>query len=279
MIGTRGASVLNSDSGVVRTEYSGFKELNAAVAGGLPWRSAVQRFASNPWPEISVFALGFRRQYNLCWLAGVTHFERALDIGSPFASTASSLSERFADVDLVEFDSERRQFASQRIAQEGIPNVEVRGKEHLASLRGQYDFVVVSDLDATCDATARGRVLELLVHCRRAIRSGGCVAIGMQNPSWYGRIRWRPQSKLSLRPGYRVIERMSSLLAEAGFASIHPYYSAPSIHHPRLILPATSSAVRAHYSMSSAPGLLNNLLFRFRLYGALYPSHLFLCHG
>jgi SAM-dependent methyltransferase len=266
---------------VTDSTFAGFSEFHQAVARGSAWRPCVARLEGQTPSGLAAADLSFAPQVNVLWLVGLTRFERALDLGSPFASATAALSQRFEHADLLEPEELRASFARLRFAQDGIENGRVvRGAfDHLPIRADRYDCVLISDLDRAVPGGRRPQLLAVLEECRRVLREHGCLGIGLRNPLWYGRLSEGLRAAATRRragPGAlaasKRIDTLRELLGANGFRDIRMFWCEPSAHRPQEIVPATRDALRSRRGTFRKRSRLTWLLSQLGWHACLYPS-------
>jgi SAM-dependent methyltransferase len=168
-----------------------------------------------------------------------------------------------------------------------------------------FDCVALDDVCAQALALTHGLAFraiqdQLFQECRRVLRKGGCLSIGISNTHWWGRARNRrarcstgeppphavgaPLPRTRRRsPGERAVSLhgLKHRLTGAGFARVRIYCAEPSHDQPRCIIPMDRGAVLAYEGFgrpSSPHGRLRRLLARLGLRRVLYPSLIYLAY-
>ena len=129
---------------------------------------------------------------------------------------------------------------------------------------------------------------QVFGECRRVLRPGGCLYLGIAVAAWPGRpvgagrlVAGLPQP---VSDGVRRLDRLSlvrtmrRLLRQAGFSSVQVFYIDPSYHQPWGIIPARRGAVLVYEKRQSARVGLRRWLAWLGLHPLLYGSHMFLAY-
>lgn len=251
-------------------------QLAATVRRGTPWRQALlevaEPSASGEWTEHRTDdARG-----NWLWLVDLARWERALDVQGGIGTTTAALARHFASVHYLDGASSLVEFARARFSEDRSANVACAqaGAGALPYRNATFDCVVwdgalgrgVSGV-ATADPPAV--LAAVLAECRRVLRPGGCLYVGIAaGPPWgrvlragrilstlvqmvVGVIRvvpwWAWQRRATRR--VRRFERLALAraiprqLRAAGFMRVEAYYVDPSFQQPWNIIPARRRAV------------------------------------
>ena len=168
-----------------------------------------------------------------------------------------------------------------------------------------WEGVLERGVTAARGADASAVLAQVFGECRRVLRPGGCLYLGVAVAAWPGRpvgaarilsalarivlrcaaviphvvwqrrvSAWVPHTdRLSLPPA------MGRLLKEAGFSSVQAFYIDPSFHQPWSITPARRRAVLAYESRQAASAGLRWWIAWLGLHPLLYESHMFLAYA
>ena len=209
---------------------------------------------------------------NWLWLAEISTWEKALDLGSGDAAQMPGLAEHFTTVHCLRLDRRLLGRTRSELTARGYANIEAACATpvELPYRDGVFDCVVLDDVCARALATARGGSFgatldRLLQECHRTIRRGGCLCVGISTPHWWGRF-------FGLK--YR--------LTFAGFSLVRVYGAEPSYDEPRWIIPMDRRAVLAyeHLGREASPhGPLRSFLAWLGLRCVLYPSRIYLAYA
>jgi len=204
---------------------------------------------------------------NWLWLAEISRWERALDLGRDGAPQMAGLAEHFRSVHYLGFDRSTLGRAWTRLTAQGYANVAPACATPLTLpyRDGTFDCV-------TLDEEYAGATL--LEECRRILRPGGCLYVGLANPRWWGRAA-------NGGGGAQRVPGLKRQLARAGFSLVRVYCAEPSYEQPRCVIPLDRRAVLAYERLARGPSLhgrLRRALAWLGLGAVLYRSLIYLAY-
>lgn len=214
---------------------------------------------------------------NWLWLAEISTWERALDLGSDATPQTPGLAEHFATVHCARLDPRLLGRAGSELTAEGYANVAptCATPVELPYREGTFDCVALNDGCAALGGNGVGTIEDrLLQECRRILRRGGCLYLGISNPYWRGRAAYHRSRSDSVLGVTRRLRR-------AGFSLVRVYCAEPSYDRPRCIIPLDRRAVLAYERLSREPSphaRLRRVLAWLGLGGVLYPSLIYLAY-
>ena len=287
-------------------------ELASSVRRGTPWRQALREVAhpstAGEWTEYRPEdARG-----NWLWLADVPRWECALDVQGGIGTTTAALSRHFASVRYLDGAQSLVEFARARFREDRCTNVACgrAGASALPYRNGTFDCVAwdgaLGRRVAGLGTADPGAVLAaVLPECRRVLRPGGCLYLGIGTGPTPGRVlpagpvlntlvrlavrlirmeafgasrgratrRVRGVERLALA---RVVPRQ---LRVAGFTRVQAYYIDPSFQQPSSIIPARRRAVLAYERLQMTRAGPRRWLAWLSLHPVLFDGHVFLAYA
>lgn len=211
---------------------------------------------------------GFDSQFNWVWIAEVRD-DRAIEVLGPDAAPDPRLDRLFARVDRCR----------------PAPGFRLEVDDAAA------DVVVLGDLlPGLADAPAGGgrggrpggREAAVLAECRRVLRDGGLVQLGIGNALWHRHLRRRLDPRGSgSGSGHRASPAaVRRWLRSAGFGEVRVYHVSPRSGLPEGLIPDSPRTLEAHERIrGTATGmrrLARRLLARAGLGSLLHPRLLVL---
>jgi len=245
---------------------------------------------------------------NWLWLAEISRWERALDLGSSAVPQTAGLAEHFTNVHCLRRDRWLLGGSWTELTAEGYANVApvCAAPVELPYRDAAFDCVAVDDVCAGALARAAGVAFPaiqnpLLEECRRILRPGGCLYVGIASGRWWGHVA-DPADRLgtvaSTSPAARATRRRGSHgsagkniksfrglarhLRRAGFSRVRAYCVEPSYEQPLCIIPLDRRAILAYENWgrdASSHGRLRRSLAWLGLGGVLYPSLIYLAYA
>jgi SAM-dependent methyltransferase len=218
-----------------------------AVRRGEPWRRALESIAVDSGAVEAIESIANEACGNWVWLTSFVGREAALDVGGAVSSMAPALSRHFRVVHHLEASALLAEFAAQRFAQDGLPNVTVsRGSAAALPFRDDaFDCMTLHGaIPRIDDGTRPAAVRAIFAECRRVLRPGGRVYIAFRNPVWYGRLA----DTAAWHDGERAIVPAARV---AGFTELQRYYAFPTFDRPRVLVPATRRASYARETIEA----------------------------
>lgn len=246
---------------------------------------------------------------NWVWLADIAGWERALELGWNVPPPAPSLAEHFATVHWLGLAGSLLARRRAELAAAGLANVSPACASPLALPYRDATFDCVA-LASGCETPPPpppqslndcGPHDRLLRECRRVLRQGGCLYLGILDASWWRQAaphRVPPPGPASsprsggvraLRPARRALQRhatrvlgLKRRLTRAGFSRVQLHGVEPSAAAPRCIIPLEAPTVLAYERWvrdPSARAPLRRMAARVRLSWALYPALIFLAYA
>ena len=287
-------------------------ELAASVRRGTPWRQALreeaQPSAAGEWTEHRAEdARG-----NWLWLADVPRWECALDVQGGIGTTTAALSRHFASVRYLDGAQSLVEFARARFREDRCTNVACAraGASALPYRNGTFDCVVWDGalgrrVAGLATADPRAVLAAVLAECRRVLRPGGCLYLGIGTGPTPGRVLPAgPVLATLVRLAVRLIgmgafgasrgratrqvrgvERLALArvvprqLRAAGFARVQAYYIDPSLQQPSSIIPARRRAVLAYEHLQMTRAGPRRWLAWLSLHPVLFDGHVFLAYA
>jgi len=286
-------------------------ELAARVRRGTPWRQALREVVQpSPWGESGQHGTEDARG-NWLWLADVPRWERALDVQGGVGTTTAALSRHFDAVHYLDGTRALVAFARARFGEEQSPNVACAqaGASAVPYGNGTFDCVVwdgalgrrVSGL-ATADP--RAVLAAVLPECRRVLRPGGCLYLGIAASSPPGHVlpagpilstlvrmvaglirvvpsvAWRRRATRWVRGVERLTLAGAVLrqLRTAGFTRVQAYYVDPSFERPWSIIPVRRRAVLAYERLRMTGAGPRRWLAWLSLHAVLFDCYMFLAY-
>jgi SAM-dependent methyltransferase len=277
-------------------------QLAATVRGGTPWRQALDEGTEHRTED----ARG-----NWLWLIDLERWERALDVQGGIGTTTAALSRHFTSVHYLDTARPLVEFARARFTEDRCANVACAqaGASALPYGTATFDCVVwdgalgrrVTGVATSDPATVLSAVLA---ECRRVLRPGGCLYLGIATGPVPGRVlpagpilstlmRWLVRlirlvpvwagRRTTLR--VRRLERlalaraMPSQLRAAGFTRVQAYYMHPSFQQPWSIIPARRRAVLAFERLQLTSRRRRRWLAWLSLHPVLFDCHVFLAYS
>jgi SAM-dependent methyltransferase len=295
--------------------------VDALALGPAVWDAVVARAGSaspaaagfGKLAELAVTTNGLRRSLegarsNWLWLAELSRWERALDLGSGAVPQASGLAEHFATVHCLRLDRPLLGRMWSEFTAEGGANIAPACATPLALpyRDDAFDCVALDDGCAHALVIARGGTSHgiqhrLLQECRRVLRRGGCLYLGTSNAYWWGQATDRRGRSDAVEPLSRSLSAtvghagrwpprtsvpsvigLKHRLARAGFSLVRVYGAEPSYDEPRCIIPLDRRTVLAYELLGrdvSPRGRLRRFLAWLGLHGVLYPSRIYLAYA
>ena len=244
---------------------------------------------------------------NWLWLAEISRWERALDLGSGAAAQAAGLAERFTTVHCSRLERRLLGHTWTELTADGYANIApVRSTPvELPYRDSAFDCVTLDDVCARMLAGAgegafRALPNRLLRECRRVLRPGGCLYAMISNPHCWGRTASRRRRSGNVepppgsfsgtvphaghRPGASSAKRFLGLkqrLTGAGFSLVRVYCTELVGGRPPCIVPLDRRAVLAYEGLSrevSPFSRVRRFLAWIGLGRVLYPSLIYLAY-
>jgi len=275
------------------------------------WREVAGEAARPAEPEEGAAWTTDHTRSNWLWVADLTRWERALDIQGGGGAPATAWGRHFEFVHHL--DPAGAGGAGGR-ASRGES-----GTAHIATARASpcalpyrneaFDCVIWEGALKQWGTTPRRTDLTAILgqvfgECRRVLRPGGCLYLGIAVAAWPGRpvgagrlvagltrilgrhvgTMLRSELPQPVSDGVRRLDRLSlvrtmrRLLRQAGFSSVQVFYIDPSYHQPWGIIPARRGAVLVYEKRQSARVGLRRWLAWLGLHPLLYGSHMFLAY-
>jgi SAM-dependent methyltransferase len=245
---------------------------------------------------------------NWLWLAELSRWERALDLGVSAVPQTAGLAEHFTSVHYLRRDRSLLGGSWTELTAEGYANVApVCGAPvELPYRDAAFDCVAVDDGCAGALAHTTGiafRAIQnaLLEECRRILRPGGCLYVGIASAKWCGRpadpadrfgtvaatsaAAQATRRRASHAPRTKTIRTFRGLarhLRRAGFSRVRAYCVEPSYEQPLCIIPLDRRAILAYESWGregSSHDRLRRSLAWLGLSDVLYPSLIYLAYA
>jgi len=147
-----------------------------------------------------------------------------------------------------------------------------------------WEGVLERGVTAARGADASAVLAQVFGECRRVLRPGGCLYLGVAVAAWPGRPVGAARilsalARIVLRCAAVIPQVVWRLLKEAGFSSVQAFYIDPSFHQPWSITPARRRAVLAYESRQAASAGLRWWIAWLGLHPLLYESHMFLAYA
>ena len=267
-------------------------ELAARVRRGAPWRQALRELQPSPWGESAQHGTEDARG-NWLWLVDLARWERALDVQGGIGTATAALSRHFAAVQYVDGTQSLVEFARARFPYGS----------------GTFDCVVWDGalgrrVTGVATADPRAVLAAVLAECRRVLRPGGCLYVGIATGPPSGRVlpagpilstlvrmvlgvirvvpsaSWRQRVTRRVRrfEHLAVARAVPRELRAAGFARVQAYYIDPSFQQPWNIIPAGRRSVMAYERLQMTRGVLRPWLAWLSLHPVLFDCHAFLAY-
>jgi len=287
-------------------------QLAATVRRGTPWRQALLEVAQ---PSRSGEGTEHRTEDargNWLWLVDLERWECALDVQGGIGTTTAALSRHFASVHYLDAARPLVEFARARFREDRSANVACAqaGASALPYGPATFDCVVwdgalgrrVAGV-ATADPPAA--LPAVLAECRRVLRPGGCLYVGIATGAAPERVlgaglilsalirmvvglirvvplwAWRRRATRRVRRFERlaVARAVPRQLRAAGFTRVQAYYIDPSFQQPWNIIPARRRAVLAYEGLQITSAGPRRWLAWLSLHPVLFDCHVFLAYA
>lgn len=247
------------------------RALEIMEASGEPWFSAVRRAAAELSAGAPSWLVGTGGAGNWTWFAEFPQGGTAVDISGGAGDTAAAFLSYFNDVVLIESDPAWLRFLAHRFSEGsmGRPRLLSGGVDQIQGLSQPVSYISITFPVPLPDLAAH----QALQTCHAALTPGGGIRVA---PEW---------EALSGSPRHLVLSRARSLVAwrrslrAAGFRGIRGFYTDPSHHDPRLIIPMTrhaTSAVERHNLRGSTTRTFRRALAWSGVHWPLYRQCYFL---
>lgn len=287
-------------------------QLAATVRRGTPWRQALHGVTQPAAPGERIEHRADEAHGNWLWLVDLARWERALDVQGGIGTMTAALARHFTSVHYLDAARPPLEFARARFSEDRSANVACAqaGAGALPYRDATFDCVVwdgalgrsVSGV-ATADPPA---VLgAVLAECRRVLRPGGCLYVGIATGPVPGQVlpagrvlsalvqmvirvsrflplwTWRRRATMQVRRVERlaVARALPRQLRAAGFARVEAYYVAPSFQQPWSIIPARRRAVLAFERLQMTNATQRRWLAWLSLHPVLFECHMFLAYA
>jgi len=286
-------------------------QLAATVRRGTPWRQALlevaQPSASDEWTEHRAE----EARGNWLWLVELAQWGRALDVQGGIGTATAALSRHFAAVHYVDAAQSLVEFARARFCEDQCANVSCTqaGASSLPYGNGTFDCVVWDGalgrrVTGVATADPRAVLAAVLAECRRVLRPGGCLYVGIATGPPSGRVlpagrilstlvrmvlgvirvvpsaAWRQRVARRVRRFEHVAlaRALPRELRAAGFARVQGYYIDPSFQQPWNIIPAGRRAVMAYERLQMTRAGWRRWLAWLSLHPVLFDCYVFLAY-
>ena len=285
-------------------------QLAATVGRGLPWRQALREVAQ---PSASDERSEHRSDDacgNWLWLVDLARWERALDVQGGIGTMTAALARHFTSVHYVDASRPPLQFARARFSEDRSANVACAqaGSGALPYRNATFDCVVWNvalgrGVPGVALVDSPAVLAAVLTECRRVLRPGGCLYLGIATGPVPGRVlpvggilsalvrmvvrairvlpvwTWR-RATMQVRRVERlaVARAIPRQLRAAGFARVQAFYIDPSFQQPWSIIPARRRAVLAYERLQMTSARRRRWLAWLSLHPVLFECHMFLAY-
>ena len=282
-----------------------------AVRPATSWREAAGEAAQAAEPEDGAAWTTDHTRSNWLWVSDLTRWERALDIRGGGGAPAMAWGRHFAFVHHLAPAGAGVDLCQVSPGEAGTANsAATRANPCALPYRDEaFDCVIWEGALTQWGTLTRRADLTALLgqvfgECRRVLRAGGCLYLGIAVAAWPGRpvgagrfvagltrvlgrlggAILRGELRQPVSQGAHRIDRLSllrtirRLLTQAGFSSVQSFYVDPSYHQPWGIIPARRGAVLVYERRQSARAGLRWWLAWLGLHPLLYGSHMFVAY-
>ena len=245
---------------------------------------------------------------NWLWLAELSRWDRALDLGASAVPQTAGLAQHFTSVHYLRWDRRLLGGLWTEFTAEGYANIApvCATPLHLPYRDAAFDCVTVDGECTRALADAAGMAFRAIQHpllqeCRRILRPGGCLYVGIASRRSWGHTadpadrlggvaRQPPAPRAPLGrarhgPAANHVASFRGLelhLRHAGFSRVRAYGVEPSYEQPLCIIPLDRRAILAYERRGregSTHGRLRRSLGWLGLGGVLYPFLIYLAYA
>ena len=286
-------------------------QLAATVRRGTPWRQALHGVMQPATPGERIEHRADDARGNWLWLVDLARWERALDVQGGIGTMTAALARHFTSVHYLDATRPPLEFARARFSEDRSANVACAqaGAGALPYRNATFDCVVWDGalgrgVSGAATAGPPAVLAAVLAECRRVLRPGGCLYVGIATGPVPGHVlpagrilsalvrmvvrvirvlplTWRRRATMQVRRVARlaVARALPRQLRAAGFARVEAYYIAPSFQEPWSIIPARRRAVLAFERLQMTNATHRRWLAWLSLHPVLFECHVFLAYA